>query len=143
MFCFKLPLYFAEKVVVRVSLATCIFTCTMLPFMVPTQPIIEALSLIIISYFVFRIFSQWLFFSEVLSTSMSCSFQSLLFTLFRLLNDNFHLSCTKSVCVCVRVRAAKHRMFKDKVEMKRWDVKRYNTWKFVAISLIHAKRNLH
>lgn len=50
--------------------------------------------------------------------------------------------------MCVRVRAAKHRsdvkwMFKDIVEMKRWDVKRYNTWKFVTISLIHAKRNLH
>lgn len=44
--------------------------------------------------------------------------------------------------MCVRVRAAKHRMFKDKVEMKRWDVKRYNTWKFGAISSIHAKRNL-
>lgn len=34
-------------------------------------------------------------------------------------------------------------MFKDIDEMKRWDVKRYNTWKFGAISSIHAKRNLH
>lgn len=33
-------------------------------------------------------------------------------------------------------------MFKDKVGMKRLDVKRDNTRKFGAISLIHAKRNL-
>lgn len=53
---------------------------------------------LIISYFVFRIFSQF-FFSEVLSTSMSCSFQSLLFTLFRLLNHNFPLVLYEK-CVC-------------------------------------------
>lgn len=39
------------------------------------------------------------FFSEVLSTSMSCSFQSLLFTLFRLLNHNFPLVLYEK-CVC-------------------------------------------
>lgn len=55
---------------------------------------------LIISYFVFRIFSQWLFF-RILSTGMSCSFQSLLFTLFRLLNHNFPLVLYENEkCVC-------------------------------------------
>lgn len=61
----------------------------MLPFMVPTQPITEALSLS--SHILSSGFFLSDFFSEVLSTSMSCSFQSLLFTLFRLLNHNFPL----------------------------------------------------
>lgn len=109
MFCvyWKLPLYFAGKVLVRVSLATCIFTCTILPLMVPTQPIIEALNLM----FCLPDFSRWLF-SEVLS----CSFQSLLSILFRLISHNFPLVLYEK-CVCVRVRAAKHR-FGVKLKLK-------------------------
>lgn len=57
---------------------------------------------LIISYFVFRIFSQWLFFLKFcLQVYMSCSFQSLLFTLFRLLNHNFPLVLYENEkCVC-------------------------------------------
>lgn len=75
--------------------------------MVPTQPIIEALNLM----FCLPDFSRWLF-SEVLS----CSFQSLLSILFRLISHNFPLVLYEK-CVCVRVRAAKHR-FGVKLKLK-------------------------